>query len=203
MYYVITTLTTVGYGDIFPVETIGRALGNITMILGLVVIGLPLAVIGSNFQSAFDKYKTEKEKKKRKEAKVKVVLHHSINEFQKSFDELEKTLKELQLAIHQYPHKQHDQIALLEGHWKTNAKMIELSAKSIIKSAHQYAESAGFFETPSHPAPALESPPSPSFAENIRYSESVIPSSHWSPLQDSSLKRFSLDSLKLSIFYDL
>jgi len=43
------TLTTVGYGDSYPVTYQGQLVGCITMLLGLVMLALPLSIIGTNF----------------------------------------------------------------------------------------------------------------------------------------------------------
>lgn len=49
MWWSITTLTTVGYGDATPVTVLGRLLGGVTMILGLCILALPVAIISTGF----------------------------------------------------------------------------------------------------------------------------------------------------------
>lgn len=53
MYFVMTTLTTVGYGDIVPLTGGGKALAALTMFLGLLTISLPVAVIAGEFDKLF------------------------------------------------------------------------------------------------------------------------------------------------------
>lgn len=53
-WWAIVTMTTVGYGDVFPVETAGKAVATLAMLLGILVLALPLSVIGSNFTDAYD-----------------------------------------------------------------------------------------------------------------------------------------------------
>ena len=48
-WWVIVTLTTVGYGDMFPYTPEGKAVGVMTMIVGLIMLALPLSIIGTNF----------------------------------------------------------------------------------------------------------------------------------------------------------
>jgi len=48
-WWCIVTLTTVGYGDTYPVTYTGQLVGTITMLLGLVMLALPLSIIGTNF----------------------------------------------------------------------------------------------------------------------------------------------------------
>jgi len=45
-------MTTVGYGDISPMETGGRLIGILTMFSGLLVIALPVIIIGKDFENA-------------------------------------------------------------------------------------------------------------------------------------------------------
>ena len=49
MWWAITTLTTVGYGDVVPVTALGRVIGGLTMVTGLVMLALPIAIIASSF----------------------------------------------------------------------------------------------------------------------------------------------------------
>lgn len=47
LWWSITTITTVGYGDRFPVTAIGRAIGAVVMILGIGLFGLLAASLAS------------------------------------------------------------------------------------------------------------------------------------------------------------
>ena len=49
-WLVITTMTTVGYGDCFPITTLGKLVGAFAQISGVIVLALPITVLGSNFQ---------------------------------------------------------------------------------------------------------------------------------------------------------
>jgi len=48
-WWCIVTLTTVGYGDTYPVTYGGQIVGSISMLIGLVMLALPLSIIGTNF----------------------------------------------------------------------------------------------------------------------------------------------------------
>lgn len=47
MYWAIVTLTTVGYGDIAPVTSIGRILASMLMIVGYAIIAVPTGIVTS------------------------------------------------------------------------------------------------------------------------------------------------------------
>jgi voltage-gated potassium channel len=52
LWWGLTTVTTVGYGDRFPVTLEGRALAAILMIVGIGTIGTVIAAIGSTLMTA-------------------------------------------------------------------------------------------------------------------------------------------------------
>lgn len=49
MWWAITTLTTVGYGDVVPITAFGRAIAGVTMIVGLGLFALPVGIIATGF----------------------------------------------------------------------------------------------------------------------------------------------------------
>ncbi|MGI8891897.1 MAG: ion transporter [Bacteroidia bacterium] len=54
MWWAVSTLTTVGYGDIIPITPLGKFLGGIISILGLGLIALPTGILVSGFTSEFN-----------------------------------------------------------------------------------------------------------------------------------------------------
>jgi voltage-gated potassium channel len=49
MYWAITTLATVGYGDIVPLTPLGKLIAGATMITGLAIFALPVGIIANGF----------------------------------------------------------------------------------------------------------------------------------------------------------
>ncbi|MBV5266414.1 cyclic nucleotide-gated ion channel [Pinisolibacter aquiterrae] len=49
MYWAVTTLTTVGYGDIVPVTGAGRVLAGVVMLFGFCMFALPVGIIATAF----------------------------------------------------------------------------------------------------------------------------------------------------------
>lgn len=58
-YWGITTMTTVGYGDILPVTRAGTVVACMTMFMGILVIALPVTMISNAFMDAHDDVSTE------------------------------------------------------------------------------------------------------------------------------------------------
>jgi voltage-gated potassium channel len=52
MWWAVTTLTTVGYGDVVPITALGRMIGGLTMIVGLGLFALPVGIIATGFVNA-------------------------------------------------------------------------------------------------------------------------------------------------------
>jgi hypothetical protein len=53
-WFVMTTITTVGYGDLSPTSGVGQALAMICMVLGILALAMPITVLGNNFDSQFE-----------------------------------------------------------------------------------------------------------------------------------------------------
>ena len=48
-WWAVSTLTTVGYGDVVPISTAGKIFGGIMMIIGLGMFALPIGIIATGF----------------------------------------------------------------------------------------------------------------------------------------------------------
>ena len=55
IYWATVSLTTVGYGDIYPVTTIGRIVTMISSVFGIAIIALPSGVITAGYLSEVNK----------------------------------------------------------------------------------------------------------------------------------------------------
>merc|ERR1719201_1187200 len=49
LWWAITTMTTVGYGDTIPVSNAGRLVGGLAMLGGIIMLALPTTVFGAQF----------------------------------------------------------------------------------------------------------------------------------------------------------
>jgi len=66
MWWCIVTMTTVGYGDTYPITLPGQLVAIVTMFCGLIVLSLPITIIGANFDDLYrDMRKKDEERKHR------------------------------------------------------------------------------------------------------------------------------------------
>lgn len=55
IYWATVSLTTVGYGDIYPITTIGRIVTMVSSIFGIAIVALPAGIITAGYMSEIDK----------------------------------------------------------------------------------------------------------------------------------------------------
>ncbi|MCP4138665.1 MAG: ion transporter [bacterium] len=60
-WWAIATLTTVGYGDVFPVTGLGKFLSGIIALLGVGIVALPTGIISSGFMDEINSKKKQEE----------------------------------------------------------------------------------------------------------------------------------------------
>jgi voltage-gated potassium channel len=63
LWWAISALTTVGYGDIYPITTIGKLLGIIISLMGIALIAIPTGIISAGFRSVDEKDTINSDKK--------------------------------------------------------------------------------------------------------------------------------------------
>lgn len=84
MWWGVATLTTVGYGDVYPITPIGKFFGAIIALLGVGLVAMPAGIIAGGFNEAIEEKKRAKSKAARelaeaeneKNAVAKPVLVH-------------------------------------------------------------------------------------------------------------------------------
>lgn len=55
MWWGVATLTTVGYGDVYPITGLGKLMGGIMAILGVGIFALPAGILANGFGKTIDK----------------------------------------------------------------------------------------------------------------------------------------------------
>ncbi len=65
LYWATVSLTTVGYGDIYPVSIMGRIITMISSIFGIAIVALPAGIITAGYMTEIDKEISDKEDDKK------------------------------------------------------------------------------------------------------------------------------------------
>lgn len=60
MWWAVATLTTVGYGDLYPVTVLGKFFAGVIAVLGIGMFALPTGILGAGFVEAIQKRKRPK-----------------------------------------------------------------------------------------------------------------------------------------------
>lgn len=66
LWWAIATLTTVGYGDIYPVTTIGRVMSAIIALLGIGLVAVPTGIITAGFSEQISQKQKNEEDEEEK-----------------------------------------------------------------------------------------------------------------------------------------
>ena len=67
VYWAVVSLTTMGYGDIYPVTTVGRVFTIFSAIFGIAIIALPAGIITAGYMETLEEEHRAKEKEKARE----------------------------------------------------------------------------------------------------------------------------------------
>ena len=63
LYWATVSLTTVGYGDIYPVSTIGRCVTMFSSLLGIALIALPAGIVTAGYLNALQSLQNQNKEK--------------------------------------------------------------------------------------------------------------------------------------------
>ena len=58
LWWAIVTITTLGYGDVTPITTLGRLFASVTVIVGLLIVAIPTGIVSAGF---FDEFRRRRE----------------------------------------------------------------------------------------------------------------------------------------------
>ncbi|MBX9666895.1 MAG: ion transporter [Candidatus Obscuribacterales bacterium] len=64
LWWGIITLTTVGYGDVYPTTVLGKVISGITALAGIGLIAMPAGILAAAFGDAINRHKHELEQRK-------------------------------------------------------------------------------------------------------------------------------------------
>jgi len=94
VYWATVSLTTVGYGDLYPLTVEGKTIAMISSVCGVALIALPSGIITAGYMDSLNEYNA-KDKKKRMKKKLEKEKRKKLKEEQKRLKkERKKLLKE-------------------------------------------------------------------------------------------------------------
>lgn len=64
IWWSVVTMTTVGYGDMFPKSTFGYFVGGVCAFSGMLILAMPVAILATNFNDLYQKNKLREMKHK-------------------------------------------------------------------------------------------------------------------------------------------
>ncbi|CAN5837251.1 potassium channel family protein [soil metagenome] len=73
-WWAVVTVTTVGYGDVYPITFEGRVIASVIMIIGIAILGLLISTIGSQFLES-----KLRNQRKKEENNIKIMIKDKID----------------------------------------------------------------------------------------------------------------------------
>ncbi|CAH8495705.1 unnamed protein product [Schistosoma mattheei] len=121
-WYTIVTMTTLGYGDMIPSTVLGKIIGSICSLCGVLVIALPVPVIVSNFSRIYQ----------RKQRANKQAMRQSL----RVANELSRTSQPI-----------YNQTRMSKANISTHMRLKPLSSKSNYRISHNFIEHGSTTQT--------------------------------------------------------
>ena len=93
IYWAVVTLTTVGYGDVVPITTLGKTVAVFIMLLGYAIIAVPTGIVSSELTKHNKEKKQERNQSEIIEKEKEILSKEE--EILKKLDSLEKKIDQL------------------------------------------------------------------------------------------------------------
>lgn len=115
-WWAVTTMSTVGYGDAFPMSQGGRLVAGISMVVGILCVALPTTVLSVEFAHLYEATKDDynnKRKLKRLTSRTKIELElvDKVRAVEKERDKLKKCIPYMQLLLKVGKHDRDKEVA--------------------------------------------------------------------------------------------
>jgi voltage-gated potassium channel len=84
LWWAVVTMTTIGYGDVYPITVMGKIIASIMALLGIGLVAMPTGIISAGF---LEKVNEKKEKKLKEDEKEKLKKDEEASTQNKKNDE--------------------------------------------------------------------------------------------------------------------
>ena len=61
LWWSVATMTTIGYGDVYPITPLGKVLASVTAILSIGLIAMPTGILAAAFSDGMDRHRRARE----------------------------------------------------------------------------------------------------------------------------------------------
>lgn len=76
---IFVTMSSVGYGDMFPISDEGRILGSVVMVSGILTLAVPITLVGNRFNDVWVEHK-KRERRAEMENKIRTGVTHTAGD---------------------------------------------------------------------------------------------------------------------------
>jgi len=97
-WWSIVTMTTVGFGDVYPRTFGGIVVGIFTMLAGLLLISLPVAIVGRKFQEVYEEHFHNQSLNSEKEKGRQSVMKETLSDDGAQMKELARKIRRMKIT---------------------------------------------------------------------------------------------------------
>jgi len=100
MWWSLATITTVGYGDMVPVSVPGKIFGGLSMVMGMVIVSISVAVVTTHFTEVYNMKAQNTKITKALKRGGSVNVEHVLNKGRDVIEHIEGLNEQVKVAIH-------------------------------------------------------------------------------------------------------